>query len=199
MKVIAITGGIGSGKSKVSNYLIEKGYPVYSADDQSKQLLLEDNIRLKIMDLLGPDAYTRDGEVYLANKPYIASKIFSDDVLRKKMEEIMHPAVRQDFESWLNEQSEKFVFQESAIILASKNPYPFDKVIYVDADLDQRIEGVMRRDQTSREQILQRIGAQPQLEDHISQIDYIINNKFDDSLFDEIDALIEDLKNDNNE
>ena len=199
MKVIAITGGIGSGKSKVSNYLIEKGYPVYSADDQSKQLLLKDNIRLKIMDLLGPDAYIRDGNVYLANKSYIASKIFSEDVLRKKMEAIMHPAVRQDFEDWLKKQSKEFIFQESALILASKNPYPFDKVIYVDADLDQRIEGIMKRDQTSREQILQRILAQPQLEDHLSQIDYIINNKFDDSLFDEIDALIEDLKNDNYE
>ncbi len=199
MKVIAITGGIGSGKSKISNYLIEKGYPVYSADDRSKQLLLEDNIRLKIMDLLGSDAYTRDGKVYLANKPYIASKIFSDDVLRKKMEGIVHPAVRQDFEGWLNEHSAEFIFQESALILASKNPYPFDKVIYVDADLDQRIQGIMKRDKSSREQILQRIAAQPQLEDHISQIDYIINNKFDDSLFDEIDALIEDLKNDNYE
>lgn len=89
MKVIAITGGIGSGKSKVANYLIEKGYPVYSADDRSKQLLLEDAIRLKIMDLLGPNAYARDGKSYLANKPYIASKIFSDDTLRKKMEAIM--------------------------------------------------------------------------------------------------------------
>jgi dephospho-CoA kinase len=199
MKVIAITGGIGSGKSKVSNYLIEKGYPVYSADDRSKQLLLEDNIRVKIMDLLGSDAYTRDGKVYLANKPYIASKIFSDDVLRKKIEGIIHPAVRQDFEGWLNQQSAEFIFQESALILASKNPYPFDKVIYVDADLDQRIQGIMKRDKSSREQILQRIAAQPQLEDHISQIDYIINNKFDDSLFDEIDALIKDLKNDNYE
>ena len=199
MKVIAITGGIGSGKSKVANYLIEKGYPVYSADDRSKQLLLEDAIRLKIMDLLGPNSYARDGKAYLANKPYIASKIFSDDALRKKMEAIMHPAVRQDFEVWLNKQSEEFIFQESALILASKDPYPFDKIIYIDADLDQRIEGIMKRDQTSREQILQRIEAQPQLEDHLSQIDYIINNKFDTALFDEIDALIEDLKNDNYE
>ena len=199
MKVIAITGGIGSGKSKVANYLIEKGYPVYSADDRSKQLLLEDAIRLKIMDLLGPNSYARDGKAYLANKPYIASKIFSDDALRKKMEAIMHPAVRQDFEVWLNKQSEEFIFQESALILASKDPYPFDKIIYIDADLDQRIEGIMKRDQTSREQILQRIAAQPQLEDHLSQIDYIINNKFDTALFDEIDALIEDLKNDNYE
>ena len=199
MKVIAITGGIGSGKSQVSNYLIEKGYPVYSADDRSKQLLLTDNIRLKIMDLLGPDAYTKSGNIYLANKPYIASKIFSDDLLRKKVEAIMHPAVRQDFEDWLKKQSEEFIFQESALILASKNPYPFDKVIYIDADLDQRIEAIMKRDQTSREQILHRIAAQPQLEDHISQIDYIINNKFDDSLFDEINALIKDLKNDNYE
>ena len=199
MNVIAITGGIGSGKSKVSNYLIEKGYPVYSADDRSKQLLLEDIIRVKIIDLLGSDAYTRDGKVYLANKPYIASKIFSDDVLRKKMEGIIHPAVRQDFEDWLNKQSAEFIFQESALILASKKPYPFDKIIYVDADLDQRIQGIMKRDKSSREQILQRIAAQPQLEDHILQIDYIINNKFDDSLFDEIDALIEDLKNDNYE
>ena len=199
MKVIAITGGIGSGKSKVSNYLIQKGYPVYSADDRSKQLLIQKNIRLKIMDLLGPDAYTKDGKVYLANKPYIALKIFSDDLLRKKMEAIMHPAVRQDFEDWLKKRREEFIFQESALILASKNPYPFDKVIYIDADLDQRIEGIMKRDHTSREQILQRIEAQPNLEDHISQIDYIINNKFDDSLFEEIDALIEDLKNDNYE
>ena len=199
MKVIAITGGIGSGKSKVANYLIKKGYPVYSADDRSKQLLLEDTIRLKIMDLLGPNSYARDGKAYLANKPYIASKIFSDDALRKKMEAIMHPAVRQDFEVWLNKQSEEFIFQESALILASKDPYPFDKIIYIDADLDQRIEGIMKRDQTSREQILQRIEAQPQLEDHLSQIDYIINNKFDTALFDEIDALIEDLKNDNYE
>ncbi|CAI8190543.1 MAG: Dephospho-CoA kinase [Flavobacteriaceae bacterium] len=199
MKVIAITGGIGSGKSKVANYLIKKGYPVYSADDRSKQLLLEDAIRLKIMDLLGPNSYARDGKAYLANKPYIASKIFSDDALRKKMEAIMHPAVRQDFEVWLNKQSEEFIFQESALILASKDPYPFDKIIYIDADLDQRIEGIMKRDQTSREQILQRIEAQPQLEDHLSQIDYIINNKFDTALFDEIDALIEDLKNDNYE
>ena len=199
MKVIAITGGIGSGKSKVANYLIKKGYPVYSADDRSKQLLLEDAIRLKIMDLLGPNSYARNGKAYLANKPYIASKIFSDDALRKKMEAIMHPAVRQDFEVWLNKQSEEFIFQESALILASKDPYPFDKIIYIDADLDQRIEGIMKRDQTSREQILQRIEAQPQLEDHLSQIDYIINNKFDTALFDEIDALIEDLKNDNYE
>ncbi len=199
MKVIAITGGIGSGKSKVANYLIKKGYSVYSADDRSKQLLLEDAIRLKIMDLLGPNSYARDGKAYLANKPYIASKIFSDDALRKKMEAIMHPAVRQDFEVWLNKQSEEFIFQESALILASKDPYPFDKIIYIDADLDQRIEGIMKRDQTSREQILQRIEAQPQLEDHLSQIDYIINNKFDTALFDEIDALIEDLKNDNYE
>jgi dephospho-CoA kinase len=115
------------------------------------------------------------------------------------MEGIIHPVVRQDFEGWLNEQSAEFIFQESALILASKKPYPFDKVIYVDADLDQRIQGIMKRDKSSREQILQRIAAQPQLEDHISQIDYIINNKFDDSLFDEIDALIEDLKNDNYE
>jgi len=199
MKVIAITGGIGSGKSKVSNYLIEKGYPVYFADDQSKQLLLQDNIRLKIIDLLGPAAYTEDDNSYSANKSYIASKIFSDEVLRKEMEAIMHPAVRQDFEDWLKKQSAEFIFQESALILASKKPYPFDKVIYIDADLDLRIQGIMKRDQTSREQILQRIAAQPQLEDHISKIDYIINNRFDDSLFDEIDALIEDLKNDNYE
>ena len=52
MKIIAITGGIGSGKSKVANYLIEKGYPVYSADDRAKQLLIQENIRLKMMDLL---------------------------------------------------------------------------------------------------------------------------------------------------
>jgi dephospho-CoA kinase len=199
MKVIAITGGIGSGKSKVSNYLIEKGYPVYFADDRSKQLLLQDNIRLKIIDLLGPDAYTEDDNSYSANKSYIASKIFSDEVLRKEMEAIMHPAVRQDFEDWLKKQSEEFIFQESALILASKNPYPFDKIIYIDADLDQRIEVIIKRDQISREQIVQRIAAQPKLEDHLSQIDYIITNKFDDSLFGEIDALIEDLKSNNYE
>jgi dephospho-CoA kinase len=199
MKVIAITGGIGSGKSMVAGYLSKKGYPVYSTDIRSKDILLQDSIRLKITSLLGYEAYDKQKGNYRINREYIASKIFSNDKLRKQMEAIVHPAVRIDFENWIDQQQCELIFQESALVLASKTPYPFDAVIYIDADLDKRIEMIMKRDQSSREHILKRIIAQPQLEDHIEQIDYIIYNKYDNSLFLELDALIDDLKNTMNE
>ena len=194
MKVIAITGGIGSGKSKVSHYLSNKGYPIYSADIRSKEILLQNSIRQKIIEILGVQAYIKEDDNYSINKVYIASKIFSNEKLRKQMEAIVHPEVRIDFENWIDQQQCELIFQESAIVLTSKTPYPFDKIIYIDADLEKRIEMIIKRDGSSRDQILQLIEAQPQLEDHFEQIDYLIYNNFDNSLFEKIDALIKDLK-----
>ena len=194
MKVIAITGGIGSGKSKVSHYLSNKGYPIYSADIRSKEILLQNSIRQKIIEILGVQAYIKEDDNYSINKVYIASKIFSNEKLRKQMEAIVHPEVRIDFENWIDQRQCELIFQESAIVLTSKTPYPFDKIIYIDADLEKRIEMIIKRDGSSRDQILQLIEAQPQLEDHFEQIDYLIYNNFDNSLFEKIDALIKDLK-----
>ena len=72
---IAITGGIGSGKTFVSNLLQERGIPVYNADDEAKRLMLcDEGIRRGLVDLLGKDVYLKDS----LNKPLLASYLFAD-------------------------------------------------------------------------------------------------------------------------
>ena len=95
---IAITGGIGSGKSYVSALLQEQGIPIYNADDEAKKLMLSDEgIREDLVALLGTDVY-RDGEL---NKAMLASYLFANSENAARINGIVHPRVKADFCRWL--------------------------------------------------------------------------------------------------
>jgi len=102
MKVVGLTGGIGSGKTTVSNMFKDLGIPVYIADVEAKTLMNTSAvIKRKLIDLFGPMAY-QNNEL---NRDYISSKIFSDKVYLEKMNAMIHPKVAKHFNHWLQKQN----------------------------------------------------------------------------------------------
>lgn len=174
MKTIGITGGIGSGKSYVSALLQrEFGIPVYDCDKEAKRLTVEsEEIRQKLIELVGPEVF--DGETL--NKQRLADYLFSDPENASRVNAIIHPAVLKDFRLWAEKQKpKKMVALESAILFESGFNAFVDKVLFVDAPEEVRLQRAMRRDSAKKEQIKARMKMQ-QPEIHRAQADYIINN-----------------------
>ncbi len=157
MKLIGVTGGIGTGKTTVCKIVEAMGFPVYYADLRAKILQENDSeIVRETIQLLGNDAYL-NGQL---NRSFIASKIFNDPALRNKLNSIVHPRVRADFESWLHEQKAPCVFQESALIYEINRQDLYDKVILVTAPEEIRVNRVVNRDSSTYNEVQARIKAQ---------------------------------------
>ncbi|HOI28010.1 MAG TPA: dephospho-CoA kinase [Paludibacteraceae bacterium] len=155
---IAITGGIGSGKSVVSSVLTLMGIPVYDADSESKSLLVRDkNVRSQLIALLGTEIYDETG---VLNRSKMSSMIFNDKDLLAKVNAIIHPAVRLDFDEWVKQQKTNIVAFESALVYESNLASYFDGVLMVCAPLETRIERAIQRDSSTRELICSRIKNQ---------------------------------------
>lgn len=159
MKVLGCTGGIGSGKSYVSNIFNKMGVPLYCSDEMAKKLYDADEpLRDALLSLLGREIM-EDGVI---QREAMARKIFSSADLLQKTEELVHPAVMRDFERWKEKwRGSDFVILESAIIL--QKPLvrrAADRILLVTAPEELRIERVIRRDNTTREAVLKRMAAQ---------------------------------------
>ncbi len=177
MMRLGITGGIGSGKSIVSEVLRIKGIPVYNADEEAKRLMIEDGkLRSQLMQLLGNDIYFADGTL---DKKRIASMIFSNQNLLTQVNHTVHPAVGKDFLRWEQtemQKSPKIIALESAILFESKLDIKFDKMLLVYAPLDIRIKRVMKRDTATLEQVQARVRNQSEEGDKRTKADFIIEN-----------------------
>lgn len=195
MKKIAITGGIGSGKSFVCAYILSKGYPVFNSDHRAKELMISDKkLKDSIELLLGKESYLIDEHRAIQlNNEFIASKIFAQTELKIKLEQLVHPAVRNDFEHWALAQRSELVFQESALILATDYYQQFDAIVLISAPLEMRIERILQRDGLYRSSVLERIKAQPNFESLLGRVTHRIDNSEKLSLEDQVNALIVDL------
>ena len=186
MKIIGLTGGIGSGKTTVSGMFQALGAPVYNSDLEAKRLMhTSRTLRRKISDLLGEEAY--DGDVL--QREYVAEKVFKDAYLLKKLNAIVHPAVKRHFRSWAVKQNFPYVIQEAAILFENGSYPAFDKVILVTAPEETRIARIQQRDGTSRKSILERMGHQWKDNRKAELADYIIENTDLDRTRDQV-ALI---------
>ncbi len=192
MKTIGITGGIGSGKSYVSNLLRQKfGIPVYDCDKEAKRLTAEDEeIRQRLIALVGPEVFAGGG----LNKQLLADYLFADVEHASAVNAIIHPVVLKDFAEWsmvLPRQQSlpgagasgngqcSMVGLESAILYESGFNASVDYVLFVDAPEDVRLRRAMLRDNASEAQIRARMKMQrPEL--HRLQADFIIDNSTDD-------------------
>jgi len=172
MKVIGLTGGIGSGKTTVANMIKKLGVPVYIADDEAKKLMHSDNVKEKVIDLFGEEAYI-DNEL---NRKYISSKVFKDKNLLEKLNHIVHPEVGNHFESWLKKQIGIYVIKEAAILFENGNYKQCDKIILVISDEQKRIARVIKRDKTTNEKVANIIENQWTDNQKIKLADFVIEN-----------------------
>ncbi|MDO6490822.1 MULTISPECIES: dephospho-CoA kinase [unclassified Cellulophaga] len=157
MKIVGLTGGIGSGKSTAAKMFADLGVPVYNSDLEAKQLMHTSvSVKEQIARLLGKDAYVNN----VLNREYIAEKVFADASLLEQLNNIVHPVVREHFLEWTKKQDAPYVIQESAIIFENKNQDFYDYIILVTAPLEVRINRILKRDNTTREKILSRMNNQ---------------------------------------
>ena len=175
MLKIGITGGIGSGKTTVCKLFELLGTPVYYADDASKQLLVSDpGIKAKIVTVFGEGILDENNSI---SRQKVAQHVFGNEEELKKLNFIMHPAVALHFDTWLKQHSTSvYILKEAAIMFESGAYLQMDQIITVAATEELRIMRVMKRDGTSREEVLRRIKAQLSEEERIKRSQYIIRN-----------------------
>ncbi len=156
--IIGITGGMGCGKTYVSNILKKQGFPVYSCDDRAKMIMKDDpDVKAALIELVGNDAYTDQGEL---NKSVISTYLYDNKDNREKINAIVHPKVKSDFLMWSQLQDSDVIFMESAILFESGFADMVDKVLYVYASDDVRIHRIIKRDKMNRMEVTRRIKAQ---------------------------------------
>jgi len=172
-KVIGLTGGIGSGKTTIANYFQEKGVPVYIADEGAKFVMQSENIVKQIKTTFGEDLF----ENSILNRTKLAEIVFNDKSKLEQLNNIVHPAVKNDFDLWLlQHKNYEYVIYEAAILFESGSYKDCDIVITVTAPKEVRIERVLKRDNTSREHVLSRMEMQWNDEKRISGSNFVINN-----------------------
>jgi dephospho-CoA kinase len=193
MKKIGITGGIGSGKSFVANIIEKMGYPVYYSDVRSKELTnTHPIIRKGLIDLVGENVYF-GGEL---DKKVLATAIFSNDELRMKVNQLIHPIVRQDFEDWAKAQTSDLIFNEAAILFETGAYRNFDATILIYAPIELRLKRVLNRDIITQEEVLARINNQMSDEEKLKMTPYAILNDGERPLLKQIEEVIEKISSD---
>ena len=172
-KIIGLTGGIGSGKTTVANYLIAKGIPVYIADLEARKITESKKVINQIEKVFGVDVIENNK----VNRAVLATIVFKDKEKLAQLNAIIHPEVKKHFKKWLKSKVDyKFVVKESAILFESGSYEDCDAIILVTAPLVTRIERTMKRDNVDKESVLQRINNQMPEEEKKIKSDYIIQN-----------------------
>ncbi|MCQ2959661.1 MAG: dephospho-CoA kinase [Bacteroidales bacterium] len=172
-KYVALTGGIGCGKSVVSRVFSCMGIPVYDSDSKAKILMNSNNeIISSLKSLIGEQVY-KDG---VLQKEIMAEAIFSDTSLCEKVNAIVHPQVWLDYKKWSDRQRAKCTIMETALLYETDMYQLFDKSIAVTAPDEIRIQRVMQRDNCNAESVLKRINKQISVEKALRNADFIIEN-----------------------
>ena len=193
MVKVGLTGGIGSGKTTVSNFLLEYGIPVYNSDSQGKKLM-NTNLELinDIVNIFGESVYNNG----ILNTNLLSSIVFSDAEKIKQLNNLVHPKVAEDFNQWIRKNNNQPILVKEAAILIESGAYlDMDKIILVISKKSNRINRVSKRDNFDLESIEKRINFQLTDDEKIKYADYIIeNNSSLDDLKNEVLRVINEIK-----
>ena len=189
-KIIGLTGGIGSGKSKVALRFLALGIPCYIADDRAKDLMnISAHLKEAVCKVFGSESYL-DG---VLNRPYIANIVFKDATALAQLNALVHPIVAQDFIEWVAKQKAPYVIKEAAILFENGGSELCDSVILITAPETVRLKRVLARDNSSVEAIQDRMSKQWSDARKIQLADYHIENiEWDDTVL-KINAIYQEL------
>ncbi|MBW3523012.1 dephospho-CoA kinase [Chryseobacterium sp. NKUCC03_KSP] len=192
-KIIGLTGGIGSGKTTVAKFIEEFGFPVYYSDDRAKDIVNDnDDLKVKIKELLGAESYDENG---FYNRKFVAEKVFNNKDLLQSLNEIIHPAVRLDFEHWVKKQTKYLVFKETALLFELKLHKQCYRSVLVTAEDNIRIKRVMDRDGKTYREVQSVMEKQMPEKEKIKLANCIIyNNTNLDDLKDQTEKIIFDIE-----
>lgn len=172
--IVGLTGGIGSGKTTIAKMFHELDVSIYIADIEAKKLMHSSlEIKQELIQTFGKETYIDD----TLNRSYLAGIVFNKPEELQKLNAIVHPRVAQHFHEWCAERKdEKYIIKEAAILFENGSYKQCDKVITVVAPIEKRFQRVIKRDQTTREAVQERMNNQWTDEKKIALSDYIINN-----------------------
>ncbi len=150
MKIVGLTGGIGSGKTTVASMFQALGISIYIADEEAKKLMASSKvIKRKLIALFGEKAYVNEQ----LNKPFIADTIFKNSLFLEKMNAIIHPRVASHFKKWLLKQKSPYVIKEAAILFENEGYKQCDLIITVTAPKELKIKRLLSREHMTVEKI----------------------------------------------
>lgn len=180
MKIIGLTGGIGSGKTILAKEFSKNYIQVYNSDERAKFLMNNSkNLKDSLIKCFGSNTYVDDS----LNKTYLSSLIFNDRKSLELMNSIVHPQVEKDFMGWMKTKDEKYVIYESALIFETGSYKRNDFNILVTSDLSVRINRIMNRDKIDKSLAMLKINNQWKDEKKIPLADYIfVNSTIDENI-----------------
>jgi len=158
---IGITGGIGSGKSTVCAIFQILGIPVFNADIEARKLYDEPKVKEAIMLAFGDIMYPQG----VFDKKAMADLVFQSADKLKQLNELLHPLVQIQFDTWLQQQQAAYVIKEAALLIEAGSYQQLDELILVTCPMNKRIERVMKRDRVTEEEVIARINNQLSEED----------------------------------
>jgi dephospho-CoA kinase len=171
---IGITGGIGSGKTIITQIFSLLGVPVYNADDRAKYILHhDDEVRRQVHKYFGEQSYL-DGKL---NTSFLSAEVFHNETKLQALNSFVHPRVGMDFQQWLTEQSSAYILKEAALLYEAGSYKDLDKIITVFSPVELRLKRVLARDPQRTESAVRAI-MQKQMSDEekIKMADHVICN-----------------------
>ena len=184
---IGITGGIGSGKTFVSSIFRKLNIPVFNADFEAKKCMSVDaRLKNKIENVFGREVYKKG---VLQNK-VLAEIVFANSENLEGLNRLVHPEVKKKFHNWCADQSSDVVIKEAAILFESYSHIGLDKVICVSAPYETRIERVIKRDNISKKQVMDRMKMQMSQVEKEKLSDFVIINNGVELLLPQIIKII---------
>ncbi len=176
MKIVGVSGGIGSGKSMVCRVFSALGIPVYSADERAKYLTNNDLLlKNKIKNLLGNEAYAADGSY---DRAWVAKQVFNNADRLQELNALIHPRVQEDTEQWASKnQQHPYIVKEAALFKKTGVGNNLDFLIVVISPISLRMERLKQRDtRRSEQEILDIMARQLSDEERIENADFIVYN-----------------------
>jgi len=190
---IGITGGIGVGKTYVSNILNKMSYPSFNADLIAKKCVKENKfLQESLIENFGEEVFIENN----INKEFLKNIIFNNSKALKKINSIIHPYVNVEFDLWCKQQNSSIIFKEAAILFETGANKKLDFIICVSSNLDLRIKRIKKRDNKSTKDIMKIIDNQMDQSNKEDLSDFIINNNENQSLLLQIQNILDTINED---